>query len=144
MLKGFKDFILRGNVIELATAVIIGSAFTAIVTSISNNFINPLIAVFGGANVNGLAIQLREGNEATVMDFGAIITAIINFLIVASVVYFLIIMPMNKYNELLARRKGIDTDPEVPAPTTEELLVEIRDLLQKQSGTFANADKSSK
>lgn len=142
MLKGFKDFILRGNVIELATAVIIGSAFTAIVTSISNNFINPLIAVFGGANVNGLAIQLREGNEATVMDFGAIITAIINFLIVASVVYFLIIMPMNKYNELLARRKGIDTDPEVPAPTTEELLVEIRDLLQNQSGTSTNGNKT--
>ncbi|WP_293768516.1 large conductance mechanosensitive channel protein MscL [uncultured Corynebacterium sp.] len=142
MLQGFKEFILRGNVIELATAVIIGSAFTAIVTAISDSFISPLIALFGGANVNGFAYTLREGNEATTMDFGAIITAIINFLIVAAVVYFIIIMPMNKYNEMVARRKGIDTDPEVPAPTAEELLVEIRDLLEKQNGSASTGNHS--
>ncbi len=131
MLKGFKDFILRGNVIELATAVIIGSAFTAIVTAVSDHFISPLIALFGGANVDGFAYTLREGNEATTMDFGAIITAAINFLIVAGVVYFLIIMPMNKFNEASMRRKGID--PAETAPTTDEILVEIRDLLKAQS-----------
>lgn len=143
MLQGFKEFILRGNVIELATAVIIGSAFTAIVTAISDSFISPLIALFGGANVDGFAYTLREGNEATTMDFGAIITAIINFLIVAAVVYFIIIMPMNKYNEMVARRKGIDTDPEVPAPTTEELLIEIRDLLEKQNGSASTGNHSA-
>ena len=143
MLKGFKDFILRGNVIELSTAVIIGSAFTAIVTAVSDHLINPIIALFGGANVDGFAYTLREGNEATTMDFGAIITAIINFLIVAAVVYFIIIMPMNKYNEMVARRKGIDTDPEVPAPTTEELLIEIRDLLEKQNGSASTGNHSA-
>ena len=120
MLKGFKDFILRGNVIELSTAVIIGSAFTAIVTAVSDHLINPIIALFGGANVDGFAYRLREGNEATLVDLGAIITAALNFLIVAAVVYFIIIMPMNKFNEAAQRRKGID--PEEPAPTTEELL----------------------
>ena len=131
MLKGFKEFILRGNVIELATAVIIGGAFTAIVTAVSDYLINPIIASFGGADVNGLGIYLREGNPATFMDFGAIITAIINFLIIAAVVYFIIVMPMNKINDAHKRRQGID--PEVPEPTTDELLTEIRDLLAKQN-----------
>lgn len=130
MLQGFKEFILRGNVIELATAVIIGGAFTKIVTAISDYLINPLIASFGGVDASGLGFYLRPGNEATFMDFGAIITAIINFLIVAFVVYFIIITPMNKYNEAVARRKGVD--PEEPAPTDVELLAEIRDLLQAQ------------
>ncbi|GAA2092887.1 MULTISPECIES: large conductance mechanosensitive channel protein MscL [Brevibacterium] len=125
MLKGFRDFILRGNVIELATAVIIGAAFTAIVTAVSDKLINPIIASFGSTDVEGLGFQLREGNPATFVDFGAIITAVINFLIVAAVVYFLIIMPMNKVNEL--RKRGAPEE-EVP-PTSEELLAEIRDLL---------------
>ncbi|WP_029088172.1 large conductance mechanosensitive channel protein MscL [Brevibacterium album] len=125
MFKGFRDFILRGNVIELATAVIIGTAFTAIVTAVSDQIINPIIASFGSAEVEGLGFQLREGNPATFVDFGAVITAAINFLIVAAVVYFIIIAPMNKINEL--RKKGAPEE-EVP-PTSEELLAEIRDLL---------------
>lgn len=141
MLKGFKDFILRGNVIELSTAVIIGSAFTAIVTAVSDHLINPIIALFGGANVDGFAYHLREGNEATLVDLGAIITAALNFLIVAAVVYFIIIMPMNKFNEATQRRRGID--PEEPAPTTEELLAEIRDLLEANKASAVMYDEKA-
>ena len=86
MLKGFKDFILRGNVIDLAVAVVIGAAFTAIVTSFADNLINPLIASVGGANADGLGFYLRAGKEATFIDFGKIITAALNFLITAGVV----------------------------------------------------------
>ena len=99
MLKGFRDFILRGNVIELAVAVVIGSAFTAIVTAFSTNIINPLIASVGSTEVGGLGFQIRSGNAATFVDFGAVITAIINFLIIAAIVYFILIAPMNKLNE---------------------------------------------
>ena len=127
MLKGFRDFILRGNVIELATAVIIGGAFTAIVTAISDNIINPLIAAVGSPEVGGLGFRIRPEVEATFVDFGSVITAAINFLIVAAVVYFIIIMPMNKLNEL--RKRGA-AEEDVP-PTQEELLAEIRDLLAK-------------
>ncbi|AMO90959.1 large conductance mechanosensitive channel protein [Corynebacterium simulans] len=135
MLKGFKDFILRGNVIELAVAVIIGSAFTAIVTAVTNNLIQPLINSFGSAEVKGLGFQITD-NESTFMDFGAVITAALNFLIIAAVVYFLIVMPINKLSEAAKRRHGVD--PEEPAPTTEQLLTEIRDLLEAQNGSAAS------
>ncbi|GAA4283072.1 large conductance mechanosensitive channel protein MscL [Brevibacterium daeguense] len=125
MFKGFRDFILRGNVIELATAVIIGAAFTAIVTAISDNFINPLLAAIGSPGSPALSFRIRPDLEATTIDLGAIITAVINFLIVAAVVYFIIIVPMNKLGEL--RRKG--ASEEAVPPTAEELLAEIRDLL---------------
>lgn len=135
MLKGFKDFILQGNVIELAVAVVIGTAFTAIVTAFTDNLINPLIASFGGADVSGLGFHLRPGNEATFIDFGAVITAALNFLIVAAVVYFILIVPMNKINEALAARKDIQEEEE-PASVEVELLSEIRDLLKGQNRTL--------
>ncbi|WP_083319070.1 large-conductance mechanosensitive channel protein MscL [Corynebacterium sp. HMSC04H06] len=131
MLKGFKDFILRGNVIELAIAVIIGSAFTAIVTAITDSLIQPLINSFGSAEVGGLAFQIKADDPTTRIDLGAVITAAINFLIIAAVVYFLIVMPMNKLAEAAKRRKGID--PEEATPTTDDLLIEIRDLLAAQN-----------
>ncbi|CQD14274.1 TPA: large-conductance mechanosensitive channel protein MscL [Corynebacterium striatum] len=129
MLKGFKDFILRGNVIELAVAVIIGSAFTAIVTAVTDSLIQPLINSFGSADYSGLGFQITD-NESNFMDFGAVLTAAINFLIIAAVVYFLIVMPINKITEAAKRRQGVD--PEEPAPTTEQLLTEIRDLMEAQ------------
>ena len=95
MLKGFRDFILRGNVIELAVAVVIGSAFTNIVTAFTNKIINPLIASLGSTEVKGLGFQIRPGVAETFVDFGAVITAAINFLMVAAVVYFVLIVPMN-------------------------------------------------
>lgn len=126
MLSGFRDFILRGNVIELATAVIVGAAFTNVVTAISDRVINPLIAAVGSPDTPALQWTIRPGLEATTVDLGSVITALINFLIVAGVVYFIIIAPMNKLNDL---RGKTDETP----PTMEELLTEIRDLLQAQN-----------
>jgi large conductance mechanosensitive channel len=132
MLKGFKDFIMRGNVIELATGVIIGAAFTAIVTAITDNFIQPLInALGGGGDVEGLAWRIKAGDASTTIDFGAIISAVINFLIIAAVVYFIIVLPINKMAEAAARRKGQDAEEAADATETD-LLIEIRDLLAAQ------------
>jgi large conductance mechanosensitive channel len=128
VLKGFKDFLMRGNVVELAVAVIIGTAFTAIVTAIADSFIKPLIAAIGGANVTGLSWTIVDGNRESTIDFAAIITAIINFLIVATVVYFMIVMPMKKLEE--RRKRGEEPGP--TEPTNTELLTEIRDLLRQQ------------
>lgn len=132
MLEGFKKFIMRGNVIELAVAVIIGGAFTAIVTAFTSGIIEPLLAAVGGSPEFGLGFHLREGNPATFVNIGGILTAIINFLIIAGVIYFLMIMPMNKLAEMNARRKGIE--PEEATATETELLAEIRDLLIEQRG----------
>ncbi|WP_308606761.1 large conductance mechanosensitive channel protein MscL [uncultured Corynebacterium sp.] len=131
MLKGFKDFILRGNVIELAVAVIIGAAFTAIVTSITDHIIQPLVNSLGSPDFGGLGFAITDSPE-TFLDFGAVITALINFLIVAAVIYFVIVAPINAVTERAKRRQGVD--PEEPAPTTEQLLGEIRDLLAAENG----------
>ncbi|MQA11589.1 MAG: large-conductance mechanosensitive channel protein MscL [Pseudonocardiaceae bacterium] len=127
MLKGFKEFLMRGNVIDLAVAVIIGTAFTAIVTSIVENLINPLIAATGGANVNGLALKLIDANNKTIIDFGQVITSVINFFVIAGVVYFAIVVPVQKIME--RRKRGEEEEAE---PTDVELLTEIRDLLREQ------------
>lgn len=132
MLKGFKDFIMRGNVIELATGVIIGAAFTAIVTALTDNFIQPLInALGGGGEIGGLTWRIKSGDDTTIIDFGAIISAVINFLIIAAVVYFIIVLPLNKMAEAAAKRKGQDTE-EAAEATETDLLIEIRDLLAAQ------------
>jgi large conductance mechanosensitive channel len=129
VLKGFKDFLMRGNVVDLAVAVIIGTAFTAIVTAIADSFIKPLIASIGGAKVTGLSWQIVGGNPDAKINFAAIITAIINFLIVAAVVYFLIVLPMKKIQD--RRKRGEEAGPS--EPTDVELLTEIRDLLRQQA-----------
>ncbi|MDN8576688.1 large conductance mechanosensitive channel protein MscL [Corynebacterium sanguinis] len=131
MLKGFKEFIMRGNVIDLAVGVVIGSAFTAIVTAFSTSIINPLISVLGGAEF-GFGYTLIEGNPETRLNFGALLTAVINFLLIAVVVYFFIVAPMNKLDEVQKRRRGISESE--PAPTDVELLTEIRDLLADRKG----------
>lgn len=124
MLKGFKDFIMQGNVIDLAVAVVIGSAFATIVDGFTTAIINPLIALLGGNSEIGFAVQLLNNNPDTVMDFGLLITAIINFLLIAAIIYFVLVAPMNKMKEAAAKRKGIE------APSSDnDLLVEIRDLL---------------
>lgn len=132
MLKGFKEFLMRGNVVDLAVAVVVGTAFVALVTSFTENFINPLIAAFGGGNVNGLAWQIVDGNGKTVMDFGAMITAVINFVLIAAVVYFLIVLPLKHLQDRRRAKLGIQDEVE---PTDTELLAEIRDLLRQQADT---------
>lgn len=136
MLKGFKDFIMRGNVIDLAVGVIIGAAFTAIVTAITDSLIQPIINSFGSADMAGLGFQITD-NENTFIDFGVVITAVINFLIIAAVVYFVIVAPINKLNEMNNKRLGVDEDS--PAPTAEELLAEIRDIMAADAGGSTGA-----
>ncbi|HEY0603447.1 MAG TPA: large conductance mechanosensitive channel protein MscL [Herpetosiphonaceae bacterium] len=92
MIKGFRDFILRGNVIDLAVALVIGAAFGAVVTAIAEGFIAPLIALAGG--FNGLEIL-----NAGAFKWGSILAAIVNFLITAAIVYFFVVAPMNRLME---------------------------------------------
>ncbi|WP_216209827.1 large-conductance mechanosensitive channel protein MscL [Amycolatopsis aidingensis] len=129
MFKGFKDFIMRGNVIDLAVAVVIGTAFTAIVTAFTEGLIKPLINALGDSGAGqGLGFRILEDNESTFMDFGSVLNAAINFLLIAAVVYFVIVLPVQK---LQARRKRGE-EPGPAAPTDTELLAEIRDLLREQ------------
>lgn len=129
MLKGFKEFLFRGNIIDLAIAVVIGTAFTALVTAVVNNLVNPLVASIGGGNVNGLSVQLVNGNEKSILNLGAIVSAVINFLIVAAVVYFVLVVPMKR---LMALRERIDAPADAAgvAPSEDVILLrQIRDLL---------------
>ncbi len=139
MLKEFKDFIARGNVLDLAVAVIIGAAFGAIVTSFVNDVIMPPIgALLGGVDFSNLFINLSDGSYdslaaaqeagAATINYGLFINAVINFLIVAFVI-FLIVRSVNSM-----KKKEEDAPPAPPEPSTEEkLLTEIRDLLKAQN-----------
>lgn len=138
MLKGFKAFVLRGNIFDLAIAVVMGTAFTAVVTAVVTNLINPLVAAIGGASVKGLAIQLNAQNPNTVMHFDTLITAVINFVIIAAVVYFAFVLPVQR---ILARRKSSsNADADEIGPTDVELLTEIRDLLREQRSTTGGSE----
>jgi large conductance mechanosensitive channel len=125
MLKGFKEFIMRGNVVDLAVAVVIGAAFGTIVTAIVNNLINPLIAaIFGKPDISK---ALTFHVNGALFSIGAILQAALNFLFIAAAVYFFIVMPLNK----LAERRARGQEPEpTPLTTDQELLTEIRDLLR--------------
>jgi large conductance mechanosensitive channel len=128
MLKGFRDFLLRGNVIDLAVGVVIGVAFTAIVTAFADSIIKPLINSVTPAENPGFGVTIVAGKPSTYLDITALITAALNFMIVAAVVYFVIVLPTNKIRERSARGQ----QPEPPKPTDVELLAEIRDLLHAQ------------
>ena len=131
MIKGFKEFILRGNVIDLAVAVVIGAAFTMIVNSIVAGIINPLIAlIFQADSLNEVGPTLvgLSGNEVF-FPLGAIVGALINFVAVAVVVYFVFVFPMNTWKERAEAKKGVDSSSEETLQTEQELLVQIRDLL---------------
>ena len=132
-MKGFKDFVMQGNVIDLAVGVVISGAFTALVTAFVDNLINPVVAAAGGADsVSGFGFQIFENNEATFVNFGAVISAIITFLITAAVVYFVFVVPMTKAREMANRNKDLDEELEA-APEDVVLLSEIRDLLKAQT-----------
>ena len=136
MLKGFKQFILRGNVIDLAVAVVIGAAFTNVVNALVNSVFNPALgALFDAETLNEalpVTIPTTSGGEAT-MYFGAVIGAVIQFLLVALVVYFAIIVPINYLSKVSFKKKEAGVVESKPAPPTElELLTDIRDLLAKR------------
>jgi large conductance mechanosensitive channel len=129
LLKGFKDFLMRGNVVDLAVAVVIGSAFTSIVTAFTSGLIKPLINTIGGSDAaKGLGFNILGANDATFLDFGGVINAAINFVLVAAVVYFVIVLPVKHLQE--RRKRGEEAGP--AEPTDVELLTEIRDLLRAQ------------
>ncbi|KAA9105565.1 large conductance mechanosensitive channel protein MscL [Microbacterium rhizomatis] len=134
MIKGFREFITRGNVIDLAVAVVIGAAFTAIVNSIVMGIINPLIAlVFQADSLDtlGPTVTGLTGNEVF-FPIGAIIGAVINFLAVAIIVYFVFVYPMNRFKERAAAKAGVAEEEASDLPTEQELLIQIRDLLAQQ------------
>lgn len=131
MIQGFKEFIMRGNIVDLAVAVVIGTAFAAVVDTVVSSLIEPLLNSFGGAQSAGLGFHILSGNDATFVDLSAIINALIVFLLTAAVVYFLIVAPMNKMVEM--RRRGqVDEEPEEVAEDVA-LLREIRDLLSNRA-----------
>ena len=128
MLQGFKDFIMRGNVVDLAVGIVIGAAFTAVVTAFTNGFIKPLIQLIGGdTSVNAGAWTVGEVR----FDYASFINSILTFLITAAVLYFLVVFPLNKLAE--RRRRGEEPPPKAPSEEVK-LLTEIRDALLRGQG----------
>jgi len=135
VLKGFKDFIMRGNVVDLAVGVVIGAAFATLVTSFTDAFLKPLLGTVG-AKPGRLGLTVALPGDGNVLDFGGFISAVVAFLMTAAVVYFLVVLPMNK----LAERRKTGEEPEPQAPSEEvKLLMEIRDALVAQRGVQAGA-----
>jgi large conductance mechanosensitive channel len=134
MIKGFKDFLLRGNVVDLAVAVVIGTAFTLLVASFTDSFLEPLIGLIGGGGVDGGSFSVNS----QVFTWGAFLNQVITFVLTAAVVYFVVVLPMKALME--RRKRGEEAGP--AEPTQVELLVEIRDLLRAQQGVGAGADPS--
>jgi large conductance mechanosensitive channel len=132
MIKGFKEFLMRGNVVDLAVAVVIGVAFTALVNSLVKDIITPLIAaIFGQHDFSGLTFTIHKST----FRYGNFINAVISFLLIAAAVYFLIVLPMNKMAEMRKARLAAQgqVEEEGEAPSDEVLLLtEIRDLLSAQ------------
>jgi large conductance mechanosensitive channel len=126
VLAEFREFVLRGNLVDLAIAVVLGAAFGAVVTSFVANIITPLIAAIGGKPDFGALAFTVNGSK---FGYGAFLNALISFLIIAAVIFFLVVKPVNA---LLARQNRNDEEPEAPTPDVA-LLTEIRDLLRAQA-----------
>jgi large conductance mechanosensitive channel len=123
MIKGYRDFILRGNVVELAVAVVMGAAFGGVVKALSDDFIGGFIGIIGKQDDFSKAHFTIHGSQIV---YGSTLTALINFLIVGAVVYFVIVTPFKRLGELLAMEAKLAPDI--------ELLTEIRDELRAQRG----------
>ena len=126
MIKGFKEFIAQGNALELAVAVIIGAAFKPIVDAITDVIMTILGQIIGQPNFDSVGQFKLTASATEYVQPGTIITAVVNFLLVAVAVYFAIVLPMNKVKERMAKQKAEEEANEV---TDVELLTEIRDLL---------------
>jgi large conductance mechanosensitive channel len=129
MLKGFKEFALRGNAIDLAVAVVVGAAVAAMVGAFSEALIQPVIGIFLGGGIDVGTITIRD----QVINFTLMINAVITFFITVAVIYFAFVMPMNRLRAAAAKKE------DVPAEITRdvELLIEIRDLLSQQGSRQA-------
>ena len=135
-MNGFKEFLLRGNVIDLAVAVVVGTAFSAIVTALVTSIFNPAIgALFNAESLSTLwivEIPTTAGGTAKIL-FGAVVAAVIQFALVAAVVYFALVLPIN-YLKKRAFKEQQEVAEEAPAVVNEvDILVEIRDLLKAQN-----------
>jgi large conductance mechanosensitive channel len=127
MLKEFREFILRGNVVDLAVAVVIGAAFGAIVAALVQDLVTPLIAAIGGkADFSRLTFTIN----GSVFRYGHFLNAVISFLIIGAVIFFLVVKPLNA---LLARRKAKEEPPPLAPAEDVVLLTEIRDLLRQEA-----------
>jgi len=124
VIKGFKEFILRGNVVQLAVAVVMGAAFGAVINALVQDIIMPFItAIFGKPDYSALYVTVHHSK----ILYGSFITAVISFTLIAIGVYFFIVMPINHFEKMRRRRRGL---PEKTPDITElELLAQIRDLL---------------
>jgi large conductance mechanosensitive channel len=134
MLKDFKAFLMRGNVVDLAVAVVLGAAFGAVVGSFVDNIINPIVGVLGGGNFDEFALTLTRDSldkPESQLRWGAVVTQLINFVLVAAAIFFVVVKPMQV---IVARRaRGEEPVEDTPAPSDEALLLtEIRDLLRAQ------------
>ena len=127
MIKGFREFIMRGNVIDMAIGIIIGAAFTPIVTAISDMLMNIIAGLIGAPNFDSV---LQFSINDAVIQPGTILTALVNFLLVAAALYFFVVMPMNKFNDRIHRN---DEAIEEAVDANTDLLTEIRDLLANNS-----------
>ncbi|PIM66839.1 large conductance mechanosensitive channel protein MscL [Streptomyces sp. JV178] len=143
--EGFKAFLMRGNVVDLAVAVVIGAAFTNIVNSVVKGIINPLVGAFGTKNLDsytscleGPCVVAKDGTVTSGIQiaWGSVLGATLTFVITAAVVYFLMVLPMAKYlARQEARRKAKEGTHEVIEVTELEVLKEIRDALVAQRGS---------
>ncbi|MFD7290085.1 large conductance mechanosensitive channel protein MscL [Streptomyces sp. NPDC059863] len=144
VLEGFKAFLMRGNVIDLAVAVVIGAAFTNVVNSVVKGLINPVVGAFGTQDLNKYSSCLKspcETNDAgevvsgIPIMWGTVLSAVLTFLITAAVVYFLMVLPMSKYLARRARQQAAKEEVQEAVDVSElEVLKEIRDTLIAQRG----------
>jgi large conductance mechanosensitive channel len=123
MFKGFREFITRGNIVELAVAFVIGAAFGALVNQFTRSFLDPLIRLILGGGVNGGTFTVRR----QVFDYGGFINAVITFVITAAAIYYFVVLPMNRIIER-RRARGIEPKPEELSEEAK-LLTQIRDEL---------------
>ncbi|MFF4153625.1 large conductance mechanosensitive channel protein MscL [Streptomyces sp. NPDC001651] len=137
--QGFKTFLMRGNVVDLAVAVVIGAAFTNIVNAVVKGIINPLVGAIGTKNLDHYSSCLTgtcKGDEGIQILWGSVLGAGLSFVITAAVVYFLMVLPMSKYlARVEARRKAKEGTQEIIEVSELEVLKEIRDALVAQRGS---------
>ena len=142
MLKGFKEFVLRGNVVDLAVAVVIGAAFGAVVTALVADIITPLIAAIGGQpDFSNLTFTIHNST----FRYGAFINAVISFVIIAAAIYFIVVLPLNKLAERRSARLAAGQPAtDQPLEKAEDLVVleQIRDLLVQQNGGAPSTTKT--
>jgi len=135
MLDEFKKFLFRGNVVDLAVAVVIGVAFGAVITAFVDGVINPIVGLVGGNDMSRWDITLKEAagtKKAVVLSYGSVLSAVIDFVLIAAAVFFVIVKPMNVI--AARRRRGEEPIEDTPAPSDEAvLLTEIRDLLAQRT-----------